>query len=74
MSDEDTTEDKIKRAIDKTPACGKDFCDTCGDCLNCYAGDGCVVGDQWVVGEPYQWVVYDAYPDRPDKDYVIRYP
>ena len=34
------------------PVCGKDFCDTCGDCLYCYAGDDCLDGGE------HCWIVY----------------
>lgn len=40
--------------LDLTPQHGVDFCDTCGDCLSCFAEDGC--GD--VDGKPHSWVVY----------------
>jgi len=37
-------EDDVKPLIgfEATPICGVDFCDTCGDCLDCQEGDGCV--------------------------------
>ena len=40
------------------PECGKDFCDSCGDCLDCYGGDPC-----WDAGESgdHFWVRY-VYP------------
>ena len=42
---------KTDRAI---PVCGRDFCDTCGDCLACYWEDPCC-GEE---GKPHFWVVY----------------
>lgn len=33
------------------PYCGEDFCDSCGDCLHCYADDYCPDGS-------HMWVVY----------------
>jgi hypothetical protein len=38
---------------DDQPECGKDFCDECGDCLECYGGEGgpCVhsiAGHVWI--------------------------
>jgi hypothetical protein len=61
--------DELKRALEGQPQCGEDFCDTCGDCLVCDS-DGCVVNGQWVEGEPHIWVVYDAYLDGTNKDYM----
>lgn len=34
------------------PRCG-DFCDQCGDCLHCYGGDPCGMGD-----DEHTWVIY----------------
>ncbi len=28
----------------RVPECGKDFCDTCGDCVTCYGDWGCTSG------------------------------
>lgn len=39
------------------PVCGKDFCDSCGDCLACYAEDLC---PQY--GE-HHWVYYGSTDD-----------
>lgn len=36
------------------PVCGKDFCDSCGDCLSCYWEDPCYGNDS---GEHF-WVEY----------------
>lgn len=30
------------------PVCGQDFCDRCGDCLDCYS-DYCELGCRWVL-------------------------
>ena len=44
--------DGVKRLLsfDATPICGVDFCDNCGDCLDCEA-EGCPddVACSWVV-------------------------
>jgi len=44
------------RKEERTPVHLQDFCDRCGDCLDCYGGDGCVDGHKehyWVIyGEP----------------------
>lgn len=43
------------------PECGKDFCDSCGDCLACFE-DGCPQTD----GGEHRWVVYYYPPsERP---------
>ena len=42
------------RVEDREPVCGQDFCDSCGECLVCYAGE-CVESDD---GE-HLWVVYE---------------
>lgn len=48
----DHTGTKLIRTEEATPKCGEDFCDACGDCLVCYAEDGCV-------GKlPHFWVEY----------------
>ena len=44
------------RKEEATPVCGKDFCDTCGDCLYCYVGDPCYDGSE-EKGAHY-WVSY----------------
>lgn len=36
------------------PVCGKDFCDTCGDCLACFWEDDCN-GEE---GQNHFWVRY----------------
>ncbi len=38
------------------PVCGEDFCDTCGDCLNCYGDDPCYHGDGFKA--KHVWVFY----------------
>jgi len=42
------------RIEDAVPECGEDFCDTCGDCLDCYAEDRCCHNED---GE-HMWVEY----------------
>ncbi len=37
------------------PQCGHDFCDTCGDCLHCYGGVPCYVGET----DEHFWVKYE---------------
>jgi len=39
---------KWVRDAEGDPECGKDFCDECGDCLECYHGDTCEGGCAWV--------------------------
>ncbi len=46
---EDYTVNKIVRA---KPICGEDFCDICGDCVECYGNQACT--DSW----GHRWVVY----------------
>lgn len=41
-----------------TPNCGEDFCDRCGDCLDCYGGDPCPEAD----GLAHSWVEYEKEP------------
>jgi hypothetical protein len=48
-------ENKAPTVEDRTPKCGEDFCDSCGDCLHCYGGDTCWRDDS---GKHY-WVVYE---------------
>jgi len=43
------------------PVCGEDFCDGCGDCLDCYIGDPCIY-----YGE-HSWVFYWEDWGPPDK-------
>lgn len=53
--------DERYRAVERLeaePRCGEDFCDDCGDCLHCYAGDSCYAGEG-----SHLWVVYS---DRAD--------
>lgn len=40
------------------PVCGDDFCDQCGDCLHCYAGQYCPSGE-------HTWVIYKDDPKNP---------
>lgn len=44
------------------PECGEDFCDQCGDCLDCYGDDECPEND-W---GPHRWVIYaKTEPEAP---------
>ncbi len=53
--------DVLIRKEKAVPRCGKDFCDTCGDCLACYGGDKCFE-------KPFHyWVTYEAVPERKEK-------
>lgn len=47
--------DGATRTEDRTPVCGKDFCDRCGDCLECYGGF-CFDGSEEF--EEHLWVIY----------------
>lgn len=49
--------DKLIRVEDAEPECGKDFCDRCGDCLDCYGGDPCWDGSE-SAGDHF-WVTYE---------------
>src|SRR5262245_11857575 len=42
---------RIVEQLAAEPKCGEDFCDHCGDCLACYAEDGCPRGF-------HTWCVY----------------
>lgn len=45
--------------VNATPVCGKDMCDSCGDCLACYASDPCPDATH------HRWIVYaDLMPVR----------
>lgn len=50
----DWTGTKLLRIEEAEPVCGEDFCDRCGDCLECYGGDPCYESED---GEHY-WVEY----------------
>ena len=41
--------------VEAEPECGKDFCDTCGDCLACYGEDECPNGNI-----EHYWIEYAA--------------
>ncbi len=43
------------RDEERTPICGQDFCDTCGDCLACNGGDECYPGH--AAGD-HVWMIY----------------
>lgn len=47
---------RLLRTEERTPACGEDFCDTCGDCLACCMEDPCCGSAD---GE-HLWVRYEA--------------
>lgn len=50
--------DTLLEVVDDTPECGEDFCDRCGDCLNC-TGDKCYPrGDGDDGYSSHFWVVY----------------
>jgi hypothetical protein len=51
------TGDVPAETVDLSPQCGQDFCDSCGDCLDCFREDGCA----GVEGRQHAWVVY---PDQ----------
>jgi hypothetical protein len=46
---------KLIRIDEAEPECGKDFCDSCGDCLHCYGGYCYGTND----GRDCWWVVYE---------------
>lgn len=50
----------------REPVCGEDFCDQCGDCLDCYNGDGCMVGGEWDTEAEHRWHVYEAPEETKD--------
>ena len=55
---------RLLRVEEATPRCGEDFCDRCGDCLECCEDDPCIVGGPGD-GEHY-WVVYEDEKDDRD--------
>lgn len=44
----------LLRTVDAEPVHGEDYCDECGDCLDCNSGDPCVVGSD----DQHFWVEY----------------
>jgi len=48
---------KLLRVEEAEPECGKDFCDTCGDCLACYGFDYCF--ESTITDGGHCWVVYE---------------
>ena len=50
----DHTGTRLLRVEEAEPRCG-DYCDNCGDCLKCYATDGCINGNT-----EHFWVVYEC--------------
>jgi len=49
------------------PECGEDFCDACGDCLDCYPGQ--CMGDRSDDGlsTEHCWVVYLSDEERTEE-------
>lgn len=45
---------KEPKVVDAVPEHGEDFCDQCGDCLDCYAVDPC-----WHSSGEHAWIVYE---------------
>lgn len=37
-----SSDEQLIQEIEAIPQCGKDFCDSCGDCLHCYGEDKCI--------------------------------
>ena len=54
----------ITRVEDREPECGKDFCDTCGDCLACYGGDPCSKSKDG----KHLWVIYEEEVEEPETE------
>lgn len=46
-------------SIEARPVCGSDFCDCCGDCIACFAGD---CDGRWLV---YEDELADFLKDHP---------
>lgn len=51
--------DVFIRAVEAEPECGKNFCDSCGDCLHCYPGE--CIDRSGETGE-HRWVQYGEQP------------
>ena len=49
--------EKLLREEIADPVHGKDFCDRCGDCLDCYGDDPCSDGGDHV------WIEYEDSTD-----------
>ena len=48
------------REEERTPQCGEDFCQTCGDCLDCHGGDPCF---DFAIGESrgeHTWIIEET--------------
>ena len=63
----DATGTKLLRKIEGVPECGVDFCDQCGDCLDCSGSDECYYAGVEQGG--HHWVVYEGDgmgPKAPD--------
>lgn len=52
-------DDSLLRTENRETVCGRDFCDRCGDCLNCFGGDPCYDGS-----EDYGAHLFIVYEDR----------
>lgn len=46
--------DHLIRTEDAEPECGIDFCDSCGDCLDCNGSDPCTENED----QEHFWVIY----------------
>lgn len=46
--------EELLYTVEDEPVCGRDFCDSCGDCLSCYDVDSCLQNDE---GDHF-WVEY----------------
>lgn len=44
---------RLIRTEEDEPVCGRDYCDTCGDCLACYDPDSPCIDERG-----HTWVVY----------------
>ena len=45
----------------RTPVCGEDFCERCGDCLSCYGDECCVLNDDG----PHLWFIEPDEEKKP---------
>jgi len=50
---------KTIEVVEAKPVHGKDFCDLCGDCLDCYVDDPCPDTKDG----KHSWVVYEKHED-----------
>lgn len=42
--------------------CGELFCDTCGDCIDCYGSDSCYDGGHELGQNPHRFLLYGNDP------------